>query len=164
MTIEQELVAAFRYNPATGELRWSPDKGPRGRRGVIAGTLNGVTGYLQVSYRGRKYKIHRLAWLLYYGKWPDNTVDHDNQIKTDNRIENLKDVTQAENNKNMRRWREGKLIPRYSESGEVGVHYRKDRHRWRARIKVDSKYVCLGCFSTKEEAVEARVNAERLYR
>ncbi len=150
--MEQELIETFDYDPLTGLLTWKRD-------GLIAGFID-KEGYWEVRCGGKRWFVHRIAWLITYGKWPDHSIDHINQVKTDNRLINLRDVTQAENNKNMQRWAEGRWIPRHNTSGHVGVYFRKDRNRWRARIKRNSVYQCLGCFATYEEAVEARRAAE----
>lgn len=158
MTIEQQLIDTFLYDPNTGVLRWKRREGQ-----PEAGSIN-TEGYIDVTFKGKKYRAHRVAWLITYGKWPDNSVDHINQVKADNRLINLRDVTQAENNRNMQRWSEGRWISRFNTSGCTGVYFRKDRQRWRARIKINSVYRCLGCYATKEEAVAARREAERCYR
>ena len=57
-------------------------------------------GYLQIGiYQGvnRKYvQVHRLVASAFLGK-SDMVVDHINRIRDDNRIENLRYVTQSEN-------------------------------------------------------------------
>ena len=48
----------------------------------------------------RNFMVHRIVWLLNTGEWPKNTIDHINRDPLDNRFENLRDCTQAENNLN----------------------------------------------------------------
>ena len=163
MTIDDELHSVFSYDPDTGIITWKKDISVSCRKGAVAGGFD-KEGYLRIRYKGKEWRAHRVAWFLSYKKWPDHTIDHINQVKTDNRLINLRDVTQAENNKNMRRWTEGRLISRYSISGDLGVYFRPDRKRWRSRIKVNRVYISLGCFATREEAVAARREAEKLYR
>lgn len=163
MSIEQELINTFTYDPLSGFLSYKEGRSSSCPAGSIAGFLNS-DGYWDVRYKGKTYRAHRVAWLITYGKWPEYGIDHKNQVKLDNRLENLRDVTQAENNANMKRWEEGKWIPRHNTSGNVGVYFRQDRQRWRARIKVKGVYKCLGCFATYEEAVAVRLAAEKLYR
>ena len=102
------------YFPETGELRWkrrSEQYFPEGKHTAatcakrgntkFAGKLAFITikplGYRYGSIFGRKYYAHRLVWLLHYGHWPQFHVDHINGIRTDNRIENLRDVSRSEN-------------------------------------------------------------------
>jgi hypothetical protein len=49
-----------------------------------------------------KYSAHRLAWFYVHGKWPQSGIDHRNGDIGDNRIENLREATQAQNCANKR--------------------------------------------------------------
>jgi len=52
-------------------------------------------GYIIIKINRKDYQAHRLAWLYEYGNFPKQTIDHINRIKTDNRICNLRDVSQS---------------------------------------------------------------------
>ena len=67
--------------------------------GDIIGTPDGL-GYLRSSIDGKKYKLHRLAWLYVYGYFPENFIDHINRNRSDNRIENLREVSRQCNVRN----------------------------------------------------------------
>lgn len=54
-------------------------------------------GYLRIRAYSKQYLAHRVAWYLYYGKWPDTILDHINCNREDNRIMNLREITQKEN-------------------------------------------------------------------
>ena len=87
------------YDPETGVITWriSP------RYGIADGSIAGSVikrGYITVTFLGFNVTAHRLAWLLHHGVWPARVIDHINRVKTDNRICNLRDVSQAENLKN----------------------------------------------------------------
>lgn len=45
----------------------------------------------------KNFKVHHLIWFLYSGSWPENELDHINDIRDDNRVENLRIVTRQEN-------------------------------------------------------------------
>jgi hypothetical protein len=97
----------------------------------------------------------RLAWFMYYGEWPEDQIDHINGNSIDNRIENLRDVTDVENSRNL-------SISSYNKTGVMGVNL-TSRGKFRARIKVYGKETALGCYSTLEEAAAARKEAEKKY-
>ena len=58
-----------------------------------------ATQYVRVGYQKKKYLAHRIIWLWHNGEWPD-VCDHIDQNPLNNRIENLRSVTKAENNLN----------------------------------------------------------------
>lgn len=108
--------------------------------------------YPRVLINKSKYVyVHRLFWALTYGELPDE-IDHINGDVRDYRIENLRAVTHARNQKNLRRRSD-------NSSGVTGV-YRKHR-RWVAEIKSDGRRFRLGSFKTLEEAARARRAAQR---
>jgi hypothetical protein len=90
------------------------------------------------------------------GRWPDPEVDHDNQIKTDNRWSNLKEVTPLINNKN-------KPLSSTNVSGRTGVTFDRLRGQWYVQIKISGRVVFLGRFNKFEDACAAREVAEKDY-
>lgn len=82
--------------------------------------------------------------------------DHKNRNPLDNRKENLRPATQHENVMN-------KGIQRNNISGITGVGWVKRLQKWRARIAYDEKEIYLGVFENKEDAIRARLIAEKKY-
>ena len=119
------------------------------RRGLLAGSvaghLNKSSGYITISVDSRSYRAHRLAWLYVYKKWPEDCIDHINHIRTDNRIENLREVEKSQNQKNMSKDRRNK-------SGHSGVIWYKAYEKWSAEIWVNKVKHFLGYFENFEDA------------
>jgi hypothetical protein len=116
-----EVLAAFRCDPATGEIT--------SRYGNIVGSrVNG--GYLAVKLAGRTLLAHRVVWVLCHGEWPAETIDHINGNPADNRLCNLRLATWSENNAN-------RAVHRHSKTGVKGVDFRTHAQRYRAQIKVE---------------------------
>lgn len=84
-------------------------------------------------------------------------VDHINGNKLDNRRENLRVVTQSENNFNARK-------PSRNKSGFKGVYWEKQHNRWIAQTIDFGKRKVVGFFLTAEEAAEAYDTAARATR
>lgn len=151
----EEARQLFFYDSEDGVLRWRND-GPRGRRsGDVAGTKITNQGYPYVTVNGRLTLVHRIIWAVVYGRWPDSQIDHVNGITTDNRIENLREATPAQNMQNKRKYRN-------STSRFVGVYYDARDKRWRAEIRVNGRRHHLGSFRYEESARDAYVNAKAL--
>ena len=105
-------------------------------------------GRRQIMLKGKKYLAHRLIWLYVNGKLPDNSIDHINGRPLDNRIENLRDVTHQENQKNRSK-------NCNNTSGHIGVYWHKGAEKWRAYIRVDGVKQHLGYFNVLEDAAAA---------
>jgi hypothetical protein len=107
-----------------------------------------VTGYVKDNKNTFK-SLHRHVLGLSNARKP--VVDHINRNKLDNTKDNLRICTQHENMMNSYGYRDG--VPK-------GV-YELPNGRFRAMIRTHGKLKSLGCFDTVDEAVQARVNAER---
>ena len=71
------------------------------------------SGYLGFNFyfkgKGCNSYIHRIVWALCYNELPTTTIDHINGDRLDNRIENLREVSQTDNNLNtLLPWRPNK--------------------------------------------------------
>lgn len=151
MSLTQDrLKQLLAYCPDTGEFEWKISKG-RAKAGQLAGATD-ASGYRIIRADGALYKAHRLAWLYMHGKWPAGVLDHINRVPGDNRISNLREVTQSENMHN---------ASRRSKSGVPGVRWREERNRWVAQIRVGYTNYVIGSFTSKDEAIEARRAAEK---
>ena len=113
------------------------------------------SGYMNNMIEGKMYTEHRLVWLYNYGYLPD-FIDHINGVRNDNRLENLRVSTSAENNKNC-------CMKRNNTSGVTGVIYQDKNKKFRAYITHNKKRIALGMYHSKVLAAEARKDAEYLY-
>ncbi len=138
MTYE-EASNLFSYSPENGIVR-------RLLTGCIVGSLTS-DGYLTVYRLGKNYRLHRLAWLLTYGEWPEKFIDHINGDRKDNRIKNLREVLNSENLMNCKRYSNNK-------SGIKGVSWDKKRRKWRVTLTASKKTSHLGYLESLEDAKE----------
>lgn len=114
-------------------------------------------GYLVATVDGSKVLVHRLIWIWRFGSLaPEQYIDHINGIRTDNRIANLRVVSNQENQMNQR-------IRKDNKSGTTGVHWIKDKAQWEARICLRGKTITLCRTQDKNEAIAARKEGERRY-
>jgi hypothetical protein len=159
MRIHGELTAEvlrelFLYDPDTGDF-YARTNTPRGLKlGERAGYLND-SGYMMVSINRRNYRAHRLAWLYVYGVWPSETIDHINHDRTDNRIDNLRDVSIGLNSHN----RGGPSS--HNKLGVLGVQRSRGSGRFMAVAVVKGKRKQVGTFDTPEQAHSAYMAAKR---
>jgi len=138
-----QLNELFEYRD--GNLYWKPQK---------TGTIDG-SGYIQTGIKGKYYKNHRLIFLMHHGYLPD-VIDHIDGDRTNNRIENLREATRAENNYNAKK-------PKHNKSGVKGVHWVNWYGKWRARFNVNKTVIDVGYFDDLEEAKKAIEKARKKY-
>jgi len=144
--LTQDLLhELFEYRD--GVLYWKVAKANKIKVGDAAGSLNKTSGYFFTMINRKKYSNHRLIFLMHHGYLPQ-CLDHIDGNKINNRIENLRPATIAENCRNSR-------IGKNNTSGVKGVNWVNHVKKWRARITVDRKTVMEKYFKTIEEAAEA---------
>lgn len=166
---QEVLLALLRYEADSGllywrerPLEWFRDAGKTaihmhaswntrfaGKRAFTANSAGHHTG----AFFGKLYLSHRIIWKMVYGTEP-LVIDHINGDGHDNRIDNLRSVTQATNSRNA-------CIKNTSKTGVNGVSFHKQTGKFRANVTVGGKQFHLGLFKTLDEATAARQLAEK---
>tara|TARA_R110000764_G_C10905114_1_gene371980 strand:- start:75 stop:641 length:567 start_codon:yes stop_codon:yes gene_type:complete len=168
------LRQLLRYDPKTGKLFWrergaelfNPTKG-RGANHACAQwnsrfarkeafTSNDNKGYKCGLIFGKGYFAHRVIWAMTQNEWPAAQIDHINGVRDDNRVGNLRAVTNRENCKNRR-------VRSDNSSGSTGVYFYAHQGIWVATICANGKNKYLGRFLNKDDAITARKEAEVKY-
>lgn len=149
---QQILKELLNYNPDTGVFTWANDS-KRVKTGTKAGTITNQ-GYVRIKILDKVYMAHRLAWLYVYGVMPSEQIDHINHDKADNRIENLREATNQQNQFN-------KPKSKYSKSNYKGISFHKRSNKWLAQININKVNTYLGIFDTEEEAALAYQNKSK---
>lgn len=122
--------------------------------------LNAINsgGYRGGPICGSRLKAHHVVWALNYGEWPARELDHINQCRSDNRIENLRYASRSQNGVNRSYKPKGSCKFR----GVAPAPRCKDK--WSARISFKKKQHFLGLFDTPEAAAKAYdLEARRLH-
>jgi len=107
----KDLVVYDETSPSF--LRWKI-KIPRSKRNIgdVAGYINnseGALGYTMLKYNKKLYKAHRIIWILHNHFIEENMyIDHANGVRHDNNLENLKLVTESENNRSRKKSKSNK--------------------------------------------------------
>jgi hypothetical protein len=110
-------------------------------------------GYIIISLTVNKKNInllgHHFAWYCFYGNCNTNQIDHINGVRTDNRICNLRAVTNQQN--------------QWNRTAAKGYYWNKKINRWKSQIKINNKCIHLGLFNIEEEARNAYLAAKQKY-
>lgn len=145
----EAILKLFDCNPEAGIFVWKDVKDKRIPSGKIAGSMNGK-GYLVVGLhvdgKRRTFLIHRLVWYVATGVDPGaKQIDHIDGNPLNNRIENLRLASHAENMRNTK-------LQRNNSSGYKGVTWCKRNNKWVAQIRANNRGLHLGYFPTPELA------------
>jgi len=127
------------------------------RSGVRFGSMAGTRhsgGYLNVTVDGKLYKAHRLVFLYHHGYLPENEVDHIDRNRSNNKIENLREVSKSCNSRNSTQQNS-------TSSGVKGITWDKYAQKWKAQIMVHGTAKHLGRYSDFTEAAAHRLAAEQ---
>jgi hypothetical protein len=130
----------YTYDMNTGEIFGKRNKLIRRNR----------DGYIQINM-GKEYGYlagHHFAYWWVYGTVDFEQLDHINRNRSDNRISNLRTVTNQQNQFN---------------KDPKGYYWHKIQKVFRAVIRYNGKLIDLGSFHTKEEAKKAYLQAKSKY-
>ena len=164
MNLENDLEFVIEFNLLNYELKYDENENElyvkKGDDWRLKKFSNNGKGYLQTGFCFEKnkqtnIKKHRLVFYAYNPDFEifrrsttENMIDHVDKNKSNNRIENLRIVTNQQNTFNQK-----------AKGYTWNIHAKK----WMARIHLDGKSKYLGCFETEEEAREAYLNAKEIY-
>jgi hypothetical protein len=119
--ISQEYLRSI-FNYKDGALYWKNNK----KAGSIR---NDKRVHITINYKA--YKSHRLIFLMHYGYLPE-MIDHIDGNPLNNRIENLRSATRAENLQNAK-------ISIKNTSGVKNVCWDKRHKQWKVTIGINNK-------------------------
>ena len=112
---------------------------------------NRNTGYKCIHIGNKSYFVHRIVGYLFLGLDIENLkemIDHIDGNVINNKLENLRIVTQQQNSFNTK---------------AKGFCFHKKSNKFRARIMLNGKQIHLGYFDTEEEARQAYLYAKQKY-
>lgn len=144
MITQDNLKEYFEYKE--GHLFWKKQSSSNIRIGSKAGNVT-PRGYIQVKIFNKRYYAHRLVYFMFNGYFPEE-VDHIDGNKGNNRIENLRAATKAQNQHNAR-----KNIN--NTSGVKGVTWDKQNKKWKSQCGYNNKNHYLGHFVDLKMAKQA---------
>lgn len=149
MVTQQMLNARFAYTD--GILTYKKSIGSV-KKGARVGSPD-KDGYLKVTINRRGHRVHRLIYMMHHGFMPP-VIDHIDNDKLNNNIENLRGVNWFESNLNRPKHKR-------NTTGFKGVTFLKRINKFSSRIAIEHKRHFLGYFDTPEEAHDAYCKAAK---
>lgn len=147
--VYQHLAKRVTYHPLTGLIYWKEKpKGAKRWHSLKPAGGTSADGYRRIWKKicGKQFILqqHNLAWFIIHGKLPKEgfSIDHKNDRRADNRIENLRVLSYA--GQSISRQHGSKLPP--------WVYTLKENGKFYARIRVLGKQKFLGDFYDPCEA------------
>ena len=137
----------YRANIKTKKIKLCSNNKPNNDGYKIIGLTNN-------QGKTKLFQLNRLVYYAFNPSWnifdssKDNFIDHRNGIKTDDRISNLRNVTNQHNtfNQNCK-----------------GYYYNKQRKKYEAQIHLNGKKIYLGLFENEQDAEKAYLDAKPKY-
>lgn len=136
-----------------GCLFWKKSRGSK-KEGDLAG-YNHPDGAKRVRFNKILWLEHRLIFYIFYKYLPE-FIDHIDGDRLNNSIENLREATRSENNRNSR-------IKKNNSSGVKGVSWCSDIKKWRVRCRYLNKEHSFGLFDDLELAELVSIEVRNLY-
>lgn len=112
-------------------------------------------GYRRVRVDGLQYQEHRVIYLMFYGELPE-FLDHIDNDRCNNRIENLRPCSPTENQQN-------RCVNKNNTSGVKGVSWDERRGKWRAQLSFEGSRKFLGYFIDLTDAEKVITTLRELY-
>ena len=159
------LHSVFDIDPSSPSgLRWKAERSEnhfpsyrtyRSWHSQYAGTSAGFKGskkrspYWKVRLNGSDWYVHRIIYAMHHGYHVTQQIDHIDGNGLNNRIENLREVSQFKNARNVRKYSR-------NTSGFTGVNWAANCNKWRVQANYEGTRYQLGFFENFEEAVAVR--------
>lgn len=146
------------------DYTYDPDTGIIYRQGKKTGTRKDANSYIRIQIRKSdpnyltvmcECLAHQAAWYLTHGVWIGG-LDHINGNPADNRLDNLRLATQAQNSSNTRKQR-GTYSSQYK-----GVSWSKSKGKWHVCITAHGKQTHHGDFTNEVEAAQTYDRVARI--
>lgn len=152
----------FAYDPITGTVM-------KNGKVLRSKTKNYILVHLRVpnpigdgSTFIHRTNVYHIGWFLTYGSWAEKPIDHKDGDHLNNRLDNLRLATTAENSRNTRK-RVGCSSQYKGVCFSKGGHHPRGRP-WQASIQLNKKRLAIGMFASEIEAAQAYdVKARELF-
>lgn len=152
------LKSIMRYNKRTGVFTWKrrsdvPHRINKQHAGKRAGSVS-TNGRRIIKIDGIFYYASILAWIYVTGRQSKFEIDHKNRIKSDDRFNNLREATHAQNSRN-------RVHPTVPKSGERNIHFHTESNVYMVKFMINRRYRYFGSFRTVAEAIPVRDRVAR---